>query len=198
MNLETLSLFCALEERLHSVSPDLGNWNHPLWEHVTWYPAVLYLMSHWRCPIRARLYDGSLETACFTSALFNNSYWRATHILMVDQVHHVSNRVSLPKASPRISIFICGPKGVFTVTFEIAILYTNHFLLASAAYCQYDNSFQLDNGWYLLLSVIVCIGHQGTFSSWILTCGSIYCRWARLFWVAAFQMKWPEHIIPSV
>ena len=35
------------------------------------------------------------------------------------------------------------------MTFEIATLYTNRLFLASAAYCQYDNSFQLDNGRYL-------------------------------------------------
>ena len=37
------------------------------------------------------------------------------------------------------------------MTFEIAILLPTVFLLASATYCQYDNSFPLDNGWYLYL-----------------------------------------------
>ena len=57
---------------------------------------------------------GPSEMACFSTASFNNSYWRATYILMVNQVRHVSNRVSPPRASPGISIFICGLKGVLT------------------------------------------------------------------------------------
>ena len=40
------------------------------------------------------------------------------------------------------------------MTFEIATLYAKCFLLALATYCQYDNSFQLDNGWYLLFSYV--------------------------------------------
>ena len=99
----------------------------------------------------------SFRDGMFFSASFNNSYWWATHILMADQVCHVSNRVSPSRASPGISIFIGGPKGVLTLliihnprsrwllivlTFEIGTLYTNCFLLALAAYCQYDNSFK--------------------------------------------------------
>ena len=43
--------------------------------------------------IRAQLYydGGPLDMARFSSASFNNSYWRATYILMADQLCYVSN-----------------------------------------------------------------------------------------------------------
>ena len=48
--------------------------------------------------------------------------------------------------------------------FEIAIIYINHFLLVSATYCQYDNSFQLDNGWYLyFFGTKSELGHEAPF-----------------------------------
>ena len=44
------------------------------------------------------------------------------------------------------------------MTFEIVTLYTNCFLLASASYCQYNNSFQLDNGWYFcIIMTALCV-----------------------------------------
>ena len=49
-----------------------------------------------RCPIRGWVYYyGYSDTVCFSGASFANSCWQATHILMADQVRHVSNWVLL-------------------------------------------------------------------------------------------------------
>ena len=69
--------------------------------------------THCWCLIRVRLYyDGPWDTACFSGASFANLCWWATDDLMAGQVHHGSNRLLPPRASPRNLFLFCGSKGV--------------------------------------------------------------------------------------